>query len=150
MLPQWVDIVTSHGFLILACTLYYAGYPIRTVLGQLCQYCLSTLIWTSFVSTKILWMDRTIAILNIVSLGLAHVQQGILMDDIWPALCFTISFKLVDWSVCLNGCSLWYFWWHFNLLANNVSIVMTKKTIPIILYVIQHGVAVLMYAQKGV
>lgn len=40
-----------------------------------------------------------------------------------------------------------YFWWHFS---QQYQYRRDKKTIALILYDIQHGIAVLMYAQKGV
>lgn len=142
LLPNYVGIVTSQGFLVLAVVLYYADYPFPTVIGQICQCFLSSLIWTPFsIAKKLIWVDRSAAVLNMVLLGSAHLQQGMLIIDMWPALALTILFKLADWHIGGEDLSPWYIWWHFNLIANNASMALSKDTLPLVVYVVQHAVA---------
>ena len=140
MIPNYVFMGTSHGFLGLATVLYTYNYPKCVVFGQVVQYGLSVLIWSPFATKHFLWMDRITACVNIVLLGSAHCDRGVLVKDIGPALITTLLFKMTDWYV--GGSSPWYFWWHVNLIANNTGIALRKRTLSSWVYPLEYGLAV--------
>lgn len=145
-LPAYVAVMTSHSFLLLAVVLFHAGYSTRTIVGQVVQYLLSTSIWTPYSSKPLIWVDRSMACINILVLCSEHLSRGLTVNDMLPTLAWTISFKLVDYYFGGTECSPWYVCWHVNLLVNNATIALGKYTLPQQIFYMQHFIAACVFA----
>lgn len=115
---------TSVSFLALSVVLYHMSYPTHAIAGLVAQYALSTLVWFPSCPRYVLWMDRTIAVTNVVVLGAAHVRQGIPIGTVLlPLLAIALWCWYNDLTHPRYGTvTRWYVAWHATLFVFNATI----------------------------
>ena len=119
---------TSLNFVLLAFVLQQLGYPFYIVLGLLTQWVLSTLVWSPWCSAVLLWMDRIMAVFNILMLGAAHSVYGASLTSMIFLLIFPVVCWFMDFTNSRYGeVTLWYVLWHSSLFAFNVVLAISLR-----------------------
>jgi len=145
MFPRRTAYLTSHVFLGVAIIALAKDLPFYIILGQMFQYVLSLLCWSTS-SAQIVMADRTCALTNLIILVVFYLNEDISSGTILPALALTLGCKVMDYA-CYRpvgesqAVTSWHLLWHFNLGCNNALLMTSKHVLPLEAFFVQYAVA---------
>ena len=121
--------------IITSCTLFYLNYiiymkefPLYLVILHNIQCTLSFFMWLTRNRT-ILWCDRVTSVIY-MSLCFQYLYNTEVarFEVLQFYLSNTLLFKLIDYEMISNfnykQTTIWYVLWHYNLLINNILVIM--------------------------
>ena len=136
--------LSSMSFLILSLLLTEYSFTGRIIL--ILQSGFSCYIWTYPDNKTMIYLDRTLAVINCIVLYKNHCK---ICDnnEMLTTLGQTVSFKIIDGvhSTPRNKVTLWYIYWHTNLILNNLYIAKWCKTLPYCVYLFEIATIQLLY-----
>lgn len=128
--------LSSIGFLILS--IFLTDYTILIRLCLILQSGFSCYIWTYPEKKTMIYLDGTLAVINCIVLYNNHCK---ICDnnEMLTTLGKTVTFKIIDGfhSTPTNKVTLWYIYWHMNLILNNLYIAKWCKTLPYCVYIFE-------------
>lgn len=127
--------ISSHWFLLIACSLVYYNYSTQVIICQIGQYILTMVVWSPQICCKpLIWCDRTLAVYNSYILGHAHHEKGVSYSYMLCLFSIAIYFKILDWQITKAKAeivSVWYLCWHFALFILNIHLLTINTMIKI-------------------
>ena len=128
--------LSSMSFLILSLLLTEYSFTGRIIL--ILQSGFSCYIWTYPDNKTMIYLDRTLVIINCILLYNNHINRCN-NHEILIALGRTACFKLIDGfnNTPTNKVTLWYMYWHLNGLLNILYIAKWCKTLPYCVYIFE-------------
>ena len=128
--------VSSMSFFILSLMLTNYSFIGRTLL--VLQSGFSFYIWTSPENKQMIYLDRTLALINCLVLYNDHCKICN-NDEMFATLGKTISFKIIDGfhGAPRNKVTLWYIYWHLNLFLNIFYLAKRCQTLPFYVYILE-------------